>query len=143
MLGLSDLEKDESFKGFKSEHGLLEVKQPGAYYIYAQVFFEIYQDGPEYHNRVAITVNGEPFALMQTGLGNKADYGSVYTGGVIRLKKGDKIGLETVYESRLWLSAKHTFLGAYKIWRHWVNDGVYSSVTVPRIPDALSWSGLY
>ena len=118
MLGLSDLENDEAFKGFKSEQGLLEVKQRGAYYIYAQVFFEIYQDGPEYHNRVAITVNGEPFALMQTGLGNKADYGSVYTGGVIRLKKGDKIGLKTVYESRLWLSAKHTFLGAYKIGRY-------------------------
>ena len=118
MLGLSDLENDEAFKGFKSEQGLLEVKQCGAYYIYAQVFFEIYQDGPEYHNRVAITVNGEPFALMQKGLGNKADYGSVYTGGVIRLKKGDKIGLKTVYESRLWLSAKHTFLGAYKIGRY-------------------------
>ena len=118
MLGLSDLEKDEAFKGFKSEQGLLEIKQRGAYYIYAQVFFEIYQDGPEYHNRVAITVNGKPFALMQTGLGNKADYGSVYTGGVIRLKKGAKIGLKTVYESRLWLSAKHTFLGAYKIGRY-------------------------
>ena len=118
MLGLSDLEKDEAFKGFKSEQGLLETEQRGAYYIYAQVFFEIYQDGPEYHNRVAITVNGKPFALMQTGLGNKAENGSVYTGGVIRLKKGDKIGLKTVYESRLWLSAKHTFLGAYKIGRY-------------------------
>ena len=118
MLGLSDLKKDETFKGFKSAQGLLEVQQLGAYYVYAQVFFADYPNVPEHHNRVAITVNGEPFALMQTGLGNKADYGSVYTGGIIRLKKGDKIGLKTVYKSRVWLSAKHSFLGAYKVGRY-------------------------
>lgn len=74
-------------------------------YVYALLYFADYPNVPEHHNRVAITVNGEAFALMQTGLGNKADYGRVYIGGDVRLKKGDKIGLKTVFKSRAWLSA--------------------------------------
>ena len=91
------------------------VQEYGLYYIYAQVFFESYNAGPTYHNRVALMVNGAPFSLMQTGLGGQADYGSRYTGGIVQLHKDDYISLETVCDSRLWVSRHHTFLGAYRI----------------------------
>ena len=104
-----------AFKGLTTENDQIKVTKKGVYYIYAQVFFESYPGGPDYHNRVALTVNGGPFALLQTGLDNRGDYGSVYTGGVINLKPGDMVGLKTVYDSRLWVSAKHTFFGAHKI----------------------------
>ena len=72
--------------------------ESGAYYIYAQVFFETYPEGPFLHNCVVLNVNGGSFALLQTGLHNRGDYDSVYTGGVIDLKAGDMIGLATVYD---------------------------------------------
>ena len=45
---------------------------------------------------------------MQTGLGGKVDYGSVFTGGVIELHEGDYISLKTIYPSSLWVSRAHT-----------------------------------
>ena len=101
--------------GFTIENGQMKVTESGAYYVFAQVFFETYPEGPAFHNRVALTVNGGPFALLHTGLDNRGDYGSLYTGGVIDLKPGDTIGLMTVYDSKLWVSYRHTFFGAYKI----------------------------
>ena len=95
----------------------MKVTKKGVYYIFAQVFFEHSPSSPSYHNRVALTVNGNAFGLMQTGVENKADYGSLYTGGVIQLNKGDLIGLKTVYESRIWVSRAHTFFGAYRVSR--------------------------
>ena len=78
------------------------MQECGVYYIYAQVFFQIYDTGPTYHNRVALTVNGAPFSLMQAGLGDKADYGSRYTGWIVELHTDDYISLVTVYDSGLW-----------------------------------------
>ncbi|XP_020624480.1 uncharacterized protein LOC110061954 isoform X2 [Orbicella faveolata] len=112
---IKEFQADETFQGFTHENGRLKVQECGLYYIYAQVFFEIYNSGPTYHNRVALTVNGAPFSLMQTGLGGKADYGSRYTGGVVELHKDDYISLVTVYDSRLWVARRHTFFGAYRI----------------------------
>ena len=91
------------------------MQECGLYYIYAQVFFEIDNSGPTYHNRVALSINGASFSLMQTGLGDRADYGSKYTGGIVHLHKNDYISLVTVYESRLWVSRRQTFFGAYRI----------------------------
>ena len=79
------------------------------------MFFEIYNSGPTYHNRVALAVNGAAFSLMQTGLGGNADYGSRNTGGLVELHKDDYISLVTHYDSRLWVSRRHTFFGAYRI----------------------------
>ena len=112
---LTDFQQDETFKGFIHENGELKVTENGVYYIYAQVFFEHSPSSAKYHNRVALTVNGNSFGLMQTGLENNADYGSLFTGGVTKLKEGDLIGLKTVYESRIWVSRAHTFFGAYRV----------------------------
>ena len=91
------------------------VQKCGLYYIYAKVFFEVYNTGPTLHNRVALAVNGAPISLMQTGLGGMADYGSTYTGGIVELHKDDYISLVAVFDSRLWVSRRHTFFGAYRI----------------------------
>ena len=105
------------FQGLTHENGRLKVQEDGLYYIYAQVFFESYffTGGAEYHNRVALVVNGATFSIMETALGGKADYGSVHTGGAIHLRKGDYMSLVTRVDSQLWVSWGHTFFGAYKI----------------------------
>ena len=112
---ITDFVAGKAFQGFTTENGRLKVPESGLYYIYAQAFFESYSSAPEYHNRVALSVNGTPFSLMQTGLGGKADYGSVFTGGVIQLQEGDYINLKTVTPSKLWVTSAHTFFGAYII----------------------------
>ena len=112
---IREFQPDETFEGFTHENGRLKVQECGLYYIYAQVFFEIHNKGPTFHNRVALTINGASFSLMQTGLGGMADYGNSYTGGVVRLHQGDYISLVTHYDSRLWVSRRHTFFGAYRI----------------------------
>lgn len=103
------------FRVFTHENGRLKVQQCGFYYIYAQVCFESHGNGPTYHNRVALSVNGAPFSLLQTGLQGMADYGSKFTGGVIQLHEGDYISLKTIYDCNLWVSRAHTFFGAYRI----------------------------
>ena len=96
--------------------GQLEVQQEGVYYVFAQVFFENYPDAPSiYHNRVELTINEKPIAVMQTPIGNQADYGTESSGVVVKLNVGDRIGLKTVYESNIWLTKHHTFFGAYRI----------------------------
>ena len=112
---ITDFQADETFQGLTHQNGRLKVDNGGVFYIYSQVFFEHYSGAPRYHNRVALTVNGAPFSLMQTGIDGYADYGSLSTGGVIRLRKGDYISLVTVYDSRLWVSRAHTFFGAYRV----------------------------
>ena len=89
--------------------------ESGFYFIYAQVFFENYRRAPEYHNRLVLTVNEAHFSQLQAGLGGRADYGSVYSGGVIQLQQDDYIGLVTAYDSEVWMAGEHTFFGAFKI----------------------------
>ena len=97
-------------------NGQLVVQREGDYYVFAQVFFENYPDAPSiYHNRVELTINEKPIAVMQTPIGNQADYGSESSGVVVKLKVGDLIGLKTVYRSFIWLTKHHTFFGAYSI----------------------------
>lgn len=115
MAEITEFQADETFQGFTHGNGRLKVQECGTYYIYAQVFFEMHSGAPTYHNRVALSVNGSPFSLMQTGLGGQADYGSVYTGGVVHLHKGDYISLVTAFDSHLSVARAHTFFGAYRI----------------------------
>ena len=77
------------------------------------VFIFHYADIPI--NRVELTINEKPIAVMQTPIGNQADYGSESSGVVVKLKVGDLIGLKTVYRSFIWLTKHHTFVGAYSI----------------------------
>ena len=101
---------------FSLVNGQMAVQQEGVYYVFAQVFFENYPDAPSiYHNRVELTVNGVRVALMQTPIGNHADYGTESSGAVVKLNVGDRIGLKTVYESFIWLTGDLTFFGAYRI----------------------------
>ena len=81
---------EEGLKGFSlRKNGLLRVKRSGYYYIYAQVFFEPYPEGPRSRNRVALAVNGRTVSLMQKGLEKgRSDYGTLFTGAVKYLKRG-------------------------------------------------------
>ena len=106
---------------FSLVNGQMAVQQEGVYYVFAQVFFENYPAASSiYHNRVElIVVNLSYFessvAVMQTPIGNQADYGTESSGVVVKLKVGDLIGLKTVYRSFIWLTKHHTFFGAYSI----------------------------
>ena len=114
---LTPFRVEEVLKGFSLRtNGRLRAKKSGYYYIYAQVFFEPYPEGPRSRNRVALVVNGRTVSLMQKGLGKgRSEYGTLFTGAVKYLKRGDFISLKTVYPSKLWLSEAHTFFGAYRI----------------------------
>ena len=111
---ITDFQTDQTFQGFSYDNGRLKVQEHGSYYIYAQAFFQS-RNTSALHNRVALTINGAAFSLLQTGLGGQADYGSLYTGGVIPLQQDDYISLVTVYDSYLWVASEHTFFGAYRI----------------------------
>lgn len=116
MTEITEFEPDGNLKGFTHGNGRLTVQKSGNYYIYAQVFFESYPTAPYSHNRVGLAINGNVFSFLQTGLGGGAsDYGSLSTGAIKYLKKGDYISLKSVYPSKLWVSNAHTFFGAYLI----------------------------
>ena len=114
--GISEFTNSDPVYNFSQVNGQLVVQREGVYYVFAQVFFENYPDAPSiYHNRVELTVNGVRVALMQTPIGNHADYGTESSGAVVKLNVGDRIGLKTVYESFIWLTGDLTFFGAYRI----------------------------
>ncbi|KAM7451461.1 Tumor necrosis factorigand superfamily member 13B [Porites harrisoni] len=114
---LTDFVKDPITYMFNQVGGEMVAQQEGYYYVYSQVFFENYQDAPSgiYRNAVELYVNDFRVGVMQTGIDNRADYGTEYTGQVVKLNVGDRIGLKTVSESRIWLTSSHTFFGAYRI----------------------------
>jgi len=113
---ITQFKVDGTLKRFTYENGRLIVTRRGSYYIYAQAFFENYNQGDFLHNRVALTINGNDVSLLQTALGEGlTDYGSQFTGVFKFLKKGDYISLKTVYPSALWVTGGHTFFGAHKI----------------------------
>ncbi len=115
---LTQFQPDGNLKSFTHDNGRLMVQKKSYYNIYAQVFFESYPDGPTFHNRVALAVNGNAVSLIQTALGEgRADYGSLSTSVVKYLNEGDYISLKTVYPSRLWVTKAHTFFGAYRVRR--------------------------
>ena len=117
LLELTDFVKDPITYMFNQVGGEMVAQQEGYYYVYSQVFFENYQDAPSgiYRNSVELYVNDVRVGVMQTGIDNRADYGTEYTGQVVKLNVGDRIGLKTVSESRIWLTSYHTFFGAYRI----------------------------
>ena len=117
LLELTDFVKDPITYMFNQVGGEMVAQQEGYYYVYSQVFFENYQDVPSgiYRNSVELYVNDVRVGVMQTGIDNRADYGTEYTGQVVKLNVGDRIGLKTVSESRIWLTSYHTFFGAYRI----------------------------
>ena len=112
---LTDFRLDKSFRRFTYKDGRLTATVNGVYYIYAQAFFESYPNGPSLHNQVALSVNGIPVSVLQTGLGGSADYGSVNTGRLVPLHEGDYISLVTIDDSRMWVTEHHTFFGANRV----------------------------
>ena len=98
----------------------MTVRVSGVYYVYAQVFFEPYPKGSGY-NRVALVVKrGTLFSVMQSAQVTSsqqgmADYGNSFTGGIIQLNYRDQIYLKALRPSKVWLHARHTFFGAYKL----------------------------
>ena len=91
--GISEFLNFDPVYNFSQVNGQLVVQREGVYHVFAQVFFENYPDAPSiYHNRVELTINEKPIVVMQTPIGNQADYGSESSGAVLRLNKGDLIG---------------------------------------------------
>ena len=98
---------------FSLVSGQMAVQQEGVYYVFAQVFFENYPDAPSiYHNRVELTVNGVRVALMQTPIGNQADYGTESSGAVVKLNTGGPHRLED-YVRKFHLVNRRSYL----LWR--------------------------
>ena len=76
-------------------------------------FFENYPDASSiYHNRVELTVNGVRVALMQTPIGNQADYGTESSGAVVKLNTGGPHRLED-YVRKFHLVNRRSYL----LWR--------------------------
>ena len=94
LLELTDFVKDPITYMFNQVGGEMVAQQEGYYYVYSQVFFENYQDAPSeiYRNAVELYVNDFRVGVMQTGIDNRADYGTEYTGQVVKLNVGDRIG---------------------------------------------------
>lgn len=102
----------DEISGFTHENGRLKVRDNGYYYIYVQAWALEYSE--EYRNRLAIAVNGDPVSIIQTSR-EGSGYGSMFSGAIKHLSRGDYISLLTVYPSKLWMGKAHTFFGAYRI----------------------------
>lgn len=106
---------EETNRGFTIQNGRLQVDLSGYYFIYAQVWIENYSSAGAYRNRVAITLNGQTtLSLLQTS--TASDYGSLYSGVVRYLERGQYISLKANYASKLWMGQGHTFFGAHRIY---------------------------
>lgn len=113
---ITDFRVDGPFRRFTYLNGTLTAQIGGTYYIYAQAFFEHYPGEPsEPRNHVAFAVNGVTVSVIQPGMGGFADYGSVNTGRIVHLLKGDYISLITINPSRIWITEDHSFFGAYRV----------------------------
>ena len=113
---ITEFQANGTLRHFTHENGRLIVTRSGLYHIYAQTFFQTYTVGDFFHNRVALTINGEGVSWMQTALGEGfTDFGSRFTGSITFLNEGDYISLKTVFPSSLWVTGQHTFFGAYRI----------------------------
>jgi len=129
LVEITQFQANGTLKRFTHENGRLIVTRSGYYYIYAQAFFQNYTAANFFHNRVALTLNGYDVSLMQTALsGGFSDFGSKFTGAIKFLNEGDYIGLRTVYPCALWVTGRHTFFGAYRIW-------VYKRIVLGNIWD--------
>ena len=111
MPAITDFEQSGPLNKFTIDDGELIVPSTGYYYIYGQAFFEIASS-----NRAGITVNGEVISLLAPAYVDAASaYGNRFTGIMELLEQGDRIGFMSVFTSKMWMSPKHTFFGAYKI----------------------------
>ena len=98
---------------FSLVNGQMAVQQEGVYYVFAQVFFENYPEASSiYDNRVELTVNGVRVALMQTPIGNQADYGTESSGAVVKVNTGGPHRLED-YVRKFHLVNRRSYL----LWR--------------------------
>ena len=90
----------------------LTVPISGRYFIYAQIYY--------YNNngRVHIRVNSKVVTLISPMKSSNSE-GTLYTGGVFRLKAGDVITMTTSWPTaitKVWMGKFHCFLGAFFIW---------------------------
>ena len=113
---ITQFQPNGTLRRFTNENGRLIVPRNGYYYIFAQAFFQNYTFGEYFHNRVALSINGNDVSLIQTALGeDHTDFGSKFTAAIKFLKKGDYISLKTVFPCSMWVTGRHTFFGAFRI----------------------------
>lgn len=93
--------------GMKYSYGCLIVPEDGAYYVYAQVYFHT-------AGRVLIQKNQKQVFTMVQHPHNVPE-GPQYTGGVLHLKAGDVISLQTANPVRIYMASVHTYFGAFLI----------------------------
>ena len=88
---ITDFDKDGTLKGLSYHYGRLKVRKSGAYYIYAQVFFQAHHG----EGRVTLSVNGNTVSTLLTSIdGTVTDYGNRFTGVLKKLTKGDQISVK-------------------------------------------------
>ena len=93
--------------GMKFNYGCLTVPKDGAYYVFAQVYF---RSG----GRVYIQKNQKQVFTMVQHPYNVPE-GPHYTGGVLHLKAGDVISLQTATLLKIFMASAHTYFGAFLI----------------------------
>jgi len=112
LADITDFAPDGPLQGLSHSNGALQVLQNGTYYIYAQAFFEDYEDGD---HRLKLIVNGEQVSVIQNPYGEGSQYGNRFTGLIKKLYSGDYIGLRANSATKLWMETGHTFFGAIGI----------------------------
>ncbi|KAJ7394784.1 Tumor necrosis factor (ligand) super, member [Desmophyllum pertusum] len=93
--------------GMKYQNGKLIVPTAGRYYIYAQINYQ--SDA-----RVLVEVNDKPVTMLQSPTSGD-DRGTLYTGGVFKLKAGDFITLKVSHSSPIYMYTYDTYFGAFLI----------------------------
>ena len=92
----------------KYHDGNLTVPTPGRYYIYSQLYYR----SP---GRVVVRVNNKAVTMIQP-LTPGTGHGTLYAGGVFKLKAGDVISLKTHRKITIaMLSTIHSYFGAFLI----------------------------
>ncbi|XP_020618154.1 CD40 ligand-like [Orbicella faveolata] len=93
--------------GMKYHDGKLTVPTSGRYYIYTQLYYLS-------TGRVIVRVNNNRVTMIHP-LKSGTGQGALYAGGVFNLKAGDVISLEATYSTTVYMSASHSYFGAFLI----------------------------
>lgn len=98
---------------FDIEHGLLNIKENGVYFVYSQVLYENNFD----RNGYRVYHNDVPFLQCSLTIPNNMPKSNTcYTSGVIYLQMGDTLHMRDLFKGRtVALKSAKSFFGVIKI----------------------------
>ena len=95
--------------GMKYLDGKLTVPTTGRYNIYLQAYYHT-------TGRIHVNVNNKVVTMIQPPIPGKGDHGTLYGGGVFKLKAGDIITITAAHNNcKIVMASYHTYFGAYLI----------------------------